>query len=440
MIAETVAHKSANRPFVAFPSLNFDYRDTLISGPNGNIIMLHPSFLLQKRPTDASRRFDVDEIHKLLAAKAYENNSSGKHNIVTAAFTLIIRKKDIYYAVSGMLVDKDKKPRCFLSGLKSNDEEKNNKKTVKKNDNKKVLSSLFDVVKKRMEDASFRQGIVKEICEAVQKAQHDAMKNIPSIITTYEAENKIAFLIELVQRKIKIYDGYGPFIDSEQFLLSDLESNFITKLEDESVKGYYVDLIESCMQFQYDYLRKKFIKIDKDNSDLRKAAVLDEMISRMKQELDEWKEACKSVEDFEILGCILHIFSTNEFCQFCGASIVCEFHERKDNFVQRCKAQMSKTKNKEDVFFVALASWDESLGDSKHELRPPGTNQISRPPSEEEITKIRGQKGKNEASIMCLDAIIRNQALPLKHIAPSDKSSKVLTVNNKGAIEEIDAK
>lgn len=121
MIAETVAHKSANRPFVTFPSLNFDYRNMLISGPNGNIIMLHPSFLFHK-PTDASRRFDVDEIHKFLAAKAYENNSSDKHNIVTAAFTLIIRKKDIYYAISGMLVDKEKKPRCFLSGLKSNDE------------------------------------------------------------------------------------------------------------------------------------------------------------------------------------------------------------------------------------------------------------------------------------------------------------------------------
>lgn len=268
------------------------------------------------------------------------------------------------------------------------------------------------------------------------------MQNIPSIITTYEAENKVAFLIELVQRKIKIYDGYGPFIDSEQFLLSDLESNFITKLENESteVKGYYVDFMESCIQAQYDYLRKNFIKIDKDNSDLKKADVLDAMISRMKQQLDGWKEACKSVEDFEILGCILHIFSTNEFCQFCGASIVCEFHERKDNFVQRCKAQMSKTKNKEDVFFVALASWDESLGDSKRELRPPGTNQICRPPSEEEITKIRGRKGKDEASIMSLDAIIRNQALPLKHIAPSDKTSKVLTLNNKGAIVEIDAK
>lgn len=70
-----------------------------------------------------NRPFSIDQVHSLLAAKANAGKPSDfQGNIVTAAFTVIIKLENQTYAVTRAIIEKPGDAKKFLSGFKKEED------------------------------------------------------------------------------------------------------------------------------------------------------------------------------------------------------------------------------------------------------------------------------------------------------------------------------
>lgn len=163
--------------------------------------------------------------------------------------------------------------------------------------------------------------------------------------------------------------NYGPVIDSEQYLLTYLEINWLTK---------YRETLEAFLQRAKNALTTITIKIDPSllsEEDFSKhiAAAFQEQYATAVQFASELKE-------YNVEGVFLHIHSLLELCEFCATSLWCESYERLDNVFERIKKENSMGKN---AFITITCSWekelerspnhDEKRGVAPSQVRPRGT-------------------------------------------------------------------
>lgn len=139
------------------------------------------------------------------------------------------------------------------------------------------------------------------------------------------------------------------------------------------------------------------------------------------QFMEELHEFSKSTKELQLVGCLLHLQSSNEPCQYCAASIVCEFHSRTDeNFVNRCKLYIKETNpSVKEPFFVTLFSYSRELSNETSQWRLPGVSA-----GKCQIAEL----GQYLEGRLDLEKVIRNSILPLWRIPPNVSYSNALPV------------
>ena len=407
---------SSKVPFIEAQDLNFKINiapgQYLESGSKGNIYIWDSSYVDQEKrkikiqsESQAIKKFDVFSVHKELHTREQEIRKDWKKatdNIVTAAFTLIFQKEDFnYYAMTQFFSEdasnKGQKTLGFISGTEGRD------RTDFVDAKSYSISDLFQSAIKRSKQPLFINPDLEELTKKIQEIQEEKVKKAFSILKgskdILEMEKKLKDfdIFSEFSREKNSYNrtgGYGPIADSEQFLLHYLEEELICfELGLGTYKGIYMSLLNKHVEEQFNYLSKNF------SMNYRDSKIASEIFKKA-------NDFAQDVRQYKPIGAFLHVYSTREFCQFCATSLLDEFYYEENNFVSRLKEVMKDEKSAEDLpFFVVLGSYQTSVSDVSHELRPKGTksSNLIRKPEKHEI----------DNGVINLNEIIINKILPL---------------------------
>ena len=412
--------------FVCYKDLNF-IKNPVQSGLSGNLKVWHKSFIdsKQRKPI----LLDVNTVHKVLCKEAGDNIKG--RNKVTAALTLVFQVIDkngidsVYYSVTSLLSKQKrsqkkqhtdqavKSVQIFLSGTSVAATEEEHERYF--------ISDLYRSCLSRNMHADLNQE-VRKVFDMVEKIQHlkfafmvsmlekrtnileiqDKLSNFGKMLNShwqdfvnglspedelFRKKNELVRLEEehkqdknpfkLVENELKPNEGYGPIMDSEQHLLEYLNNNLIRAGKDLTDKktGVYQQLKGKFTEGQHDYLHSQFSK----RINFRAATRDNEML------FSQGLELSRNVAKLLPLGCILHIHSTNECCDYCATSLFYEFNISRKNsindlrdFMKSEQEEISKTVGKSwqapfEPFFNIAISYSKDLDNNNlHVLRPKG--------------------------------------------------------------------
>ncbi len=439
--------------FVHCESLNFEIRNTNIeegnyvrSGPKGTLQVWDKSFVdLQQRK---SVLFDVNAIHEVLCKKAGDNIQGG--NRVTAALTFVfqvINESDVnsaYYAVTSLLtkpnpsqkkqetgVPPRRSVRIFVAGTRIATNVAGTRIATNNVDEHGtyVISDLYKSCLFRNKHINLNEE-VRKVVDTVEKIQHlkfafipsmlgertnileiqDKLNHFDNILTShwqrfvdglkegnelYDYYNELKTIdgsknFKLVVNALRLNAGYGPVVDSEQHFLEYLRNNLIQIREgfSRNIKGIYLDLREAMTEEQYHYLNSHF----SERVNFRNAPEVNEKLFSRGLELS------KNVVQFLPLGCIIHMHSTNECCDYCATSLFYEFYVSRENsindlrdFMKSEQDEISEVDAKAwrapcDPFVNIVVSYSKDLdAEKEHVLRTKGA---FKPLSHEEQNRL----------------------------------------------------
>ncbi len=462
--------------FVGYESLNFTLRNAdnekLTSAPNGTerAIYVWDDVLIDN--DNVKRNFDVNKLHKVL-----QRNISGGKNKVSAAFTIIYRRKDTFFAINKMLTKPTAKaeaakkqyddyPAAFVSSGKCNLSELYNnlselyRNALKRNRNnafaeKDTAKEIFELVKEiqalKYDTANqyLKSAISepeKELAELlrtnIENPQHD-VKDVLSIEGSLNKQLKdftehiVAPLGGFNENLKKNDNTEDSALNSKLNELRTRSPNLHLNLDDNKQcelrkeRGY--GPVADSEQRLLHYLENKFFPREKPAEGLyvklrkfykeNQFTYLRLHFSINYEKLDEAEatyqqgiELAKAVKEtipLKEICCIIHIFSTHEPCQFCAASLFHELYKEDDNFVTRLKKSTNLT-----PFVFFLISYGEPLSqkhDDPYPLRPQG------------ITQSVFYRSSDETFID-LDDISKNKILPLMELKKDKTASNEWTI------------
>ncbi len=398
-----------------------DSTSILISSkPSGNVYVWHKSFIDPEKRQQI--RLDVNALHNVLCKEAGDHIKGG--NKVTAALTSVFQilgesgSNQSYYSVTRLLTrldrtqknQKTEQPRrwrrIFVAGIDvATDPGENAPYRISELytsclDRNKLMQlspaiiTIFDLVDKiqRVKCGFFNwllQGR-NNILEMRDKltdfdkmidfhwetfkeelAENHELRNLVRELTNLEEKHKVGqSQFKLVGNALRFRAATGPAIDSEQHLLAYLKRNLIRKdtVIPDKITGIYRDLIDELEIDKYKYLNKEF----RENIDFHGKTV-----SENKECLERGFQLSEQVADGLPLGCILHMHTTKECCEYCAASLLYEFCESQSNFrtelidFMRIEQKQHVRHSQCDPFFNITISYSKDL-DSDQVLRPKG--------------------------------------------------------------------
>ncbi len=188
---------------------------------------------------------------------------------------------------------------------------------------------------------------------------------------------------QILGRELRSGGGYGPVTHSEQHFLRFLDEKLVNLIETED--GVDVEAIYS--KFSSGILEMKELE-DYNSTQLDSATIGSESRSS--------SDESKKENDFIPIGCFIHLFSTNEPCEYCSTSLLYEFYKSEnENFASRLKIAMGTTQGKHeafeksfDPFVVIFVSYNKEIStDDPYLLRPQGTisGNLGRDPEDDEL-------------------------------------------------------
>ncbi len=462
--------------FVLFDSLNVSMsgpnNERVISGADekANISFWDNSFVdREKRDTLRAEhklyKFNIDEISRFLDHKAMY---SGGKNLALAALTVVFRIIEQsntynYYCTTILLeraVLEEPSPKNFKKDKSAQNEVAKERycfKSGKDNAGNNDLSELYAEACNRKNAGVFSSELndmfrkilvlqaakVKKTSDIFSQSAHvlvlgNQLENYnENILSQFnerelvELEKQLASSQEITLRaedrrttELSYFNGFGPIFDSEQHVLHCLKHKFTPNEKDENLM---TTVLKNFQDGQRDYLTKKF------------GMPYLHTVNELRENFNKAIAFRENVETgFAPVGCFLHLYSTNDVCEFCARSLLYEFYFAEDNFVTQVKKYLKDTywaQADYTPFFAILVSYKDYLGtDSGKALRPRGTiSKALRPrgtisSKDPELHRLPSDEKFSEG-VIDLNEIIVQKILPIVHMKrPKDSANKLRIV------------
>lgn len=369
--------------------LNISYKG-MCTGSDGNVYRVSTN----GNNSDADK-FDIEVLHTDLADRCQKTGVSGKSNVIIASLSIIFKVEDNKYEAINATFKDGNKILVFINGSTEKKPSKDYKSIDSVYNSDFNPDILFKDFQKRLPiieeaDEHLKHSTIRsfnQTWEGMIQAKRVSLCNALGNLVK-QAEDQAFSYSDLIKEMGKQYElaqgqvngSCGCYIDSEQYLLKFLlEEKKDLLQEQSSASGDTSQPTKICDEYNALYARYRTIKINSIRA-WAQSEIRIENLEKMSDTAREVSERLSKLKDTQVVGCVLHIHSTNETCEACAYSLHQELYAR-ENFkpLINCMIQHNNvvgSAHVNDPFFTIIASCTKDLpiptGD--HPIRPGGIN------------------------------------------------------------------